>query len=57
MPYGHQIWSEEPLAGVEHKFNAGIKGHIRIVRDQPEVKLFGNTLLLPNAVRRTPDQS
>ena len=37
-PYGHQIWSEEPLTRM--KRNAWVKGHKGVMQGEPEVKLF-----------------
>ena len=39
MAYGHQIWSSELPTRVEH--NAGVKGYIEVMGDQPEVKCLG----------------
>ena len=40
MPYGHQIWSQEPLTRVPQIAGQhGVKGHEWIIWDQPEVKL------------------
>ena len=51
MSYGNQVWLEKPLTKVKDK--AGVNGHERSAR----VKLFRNTLQLPNLVGRTLDLS
>ena len=50
MPYGYQIWWEEPLTGVMHWW-----GQRCISRGQPEV--LRNALRPPNLVGRTFDQN
>ena len=55
MPYGHQIWWEEPLTRAQ--CIAGVKGHAGVSQGQPEVKFLRNALWPPNLVERTPDQS
>ena len=53
MPYGYQIWQEEPLTKVQ--CIVGVKGYAGINWGQPEVKLLRNALWLPDLVGRTPD--
>ena len=55
MPYGHQIWWEEPLS--ECNAFARVKGLAGVSQGQPEVKLRRNDVWPPNFVGRTPDQS
>ena len=55
MPYGHQIWWEEPLTRAQ--CIAGVKGHAGVSQGQPEVKLLSNAVWPPNLERRTLDQS
>ena len=55
MPYGHQIWWEEPLT--KAYCIAGVKGHVGVSWGQEGVNLLSNTLWPPNLVGRTPDQS
>ena len=55
IPYGYQIWWEEPLTRVY--CIAGVKGHVRVIWGQPGVKLLRNALQPPNLVGRIPDQS
>ena len=53
MPYGYQIWYEEPLTKVQ--CIVGVKGHAGVNWGQPEVKLLRNALWLPDVVRRIPE--
>ena len=55
MPYGQQIWLEEPLTKV--LCIDGVKGHVGVNRGQPGVKLLRNALWPPNLVGRTLDRS
>ena len=52
MPYGYQIWQEEPL--IEVKCIAGIEGHPGSTRDQIAQEC---PLWVQNLVGRTPDRS
>ena len=42
MPYGHQIWLEEPLTEVW--CIAGVKGNVGVMQGQPGVKLLWNAI-------------
>ena len=55
MPYGHQIWREEPLTRAQ--CIAGVKGHAGVSQGQPEIKLLRSAVWPPNLVERTLDQS
>ena len=55
MPYGHQIWWEEPQT--KAYCIAGVKGHAGVSWGQEGVNMLSNALWPPNLVGRTPDQS
>ena len=55
MPYGHQIWWEEPMTRAY--CIAGVKGHAWVSQGQPEIKFLRNALWPPNICRKDPDQS
>ena len=52
MPYGYQIWWEEPLTKAQ--CIAGVKGHAEVNRGQPGVKLLRNALWPPNVGGKNP---
>ena len=52
MPYGHQIWWEEPMTRAY--CIAGVKGHAWVSQGQPEIKFLRNALWPPNICRKDP---